>query len=472
MKRRVFGYARVSSDDQAKGASLDAQRESIRRHAVSLGLDVDDWFVEAESGSFANLDQRAQRTRLLASIRNGDLVLVDKIDRWSRDRSVALADVKTVLAAGASFYAIAENLDPSTREGDFMLGFRSILAHEDRERIIERLVGARTRLRADGYYAEGLAPYGYERSAARGVHDREKNVLRVIDDEAKKVRKAFRLCIDGSSLSAIGQALEIGRDRAQSILASRVYLGEVKDRAGRWIKGRHKAIIDADTFVAAQRAIQSRRLGGARSRGGAETDGWLLRDVAACGMCGARMSSAFVGPHDARRYYYRCAKRCVKPTRYIRVDFVEEQGETAIAERLESLAELLAKEPKTISAAPVIDLADRRARIQRRREKNHEAFASDLMTRDELRVALGKLDAESLKLDAEEKAANRKPALADANARRSALAQVQTMRSAWKALSPAEKRAIATKLISSARMTAGKICIFQWKSPSELAGVD
>ena len=104
--RRVYGYARVSSEEQALGSSLRDQQASIAAYAKSLGLEVTRFFVEAQSGIRAREEQRVEMQALLAIVKTGDLVLCDKIDRWSRDAEFSYGSVRRILEAGASVYAV------------------------------------------------------------------------------------------------------------------------------------------------------------------------------------------------------------------------------------------------------------------------------------------------------------------------------------------------------------------------------
>lgn len=466
--KRALGYARVSSLGQTQGSSLADQEAAIRAYAASIGVRVAHVYVEAESGAYEKIERREQMRTLLDAVQPGDLVICDKLDRWSRDRVFTLQSVRSILQLGATFYAVAERMDPSTHDGHLMLGFLAVLADADRERIKERMIGTRKRLRDRGLYAEGLPPFGYRRSLPKGERGPEKNALRIDEKRAELVRECFRLANAGHSLSGIVEETGLTRDRIRSILRSRVYLGEVLDSQGRWIKGQHAPIIDADTFARAQAGLEARRLGGPRPRGTpAETSGWFLRDVATCALCGARMGAAYAGPHDARRYYYRCTKSC--STKFVRVDTTEREAEPLILERLEELRAELASEPKAPRPTPAADYAERRARLQKKRERFLEAFGDGLMTRDELRAAMSKLDAEGLRLDAAEKAAHRVAPLDDPATRRAALREVSTIRRAWKSATPEERREIVGVLATHARFASGKPVSFTWRPAEDLA---
>jgi hypothetical protein len=118
---------------------------------------------------------------------------------------------------------------------------------------------------------------------------------------------------------------------------------------------------------------------------------------------------------------------------------------------------------------PVADLAHRRTKLQRRRERYLEAYADEHMTRDELRSAMAKLDAALLQLDGEEHAARQPSPLASAKVRRSVLREVGTIRKAWARATPEARRKIVTHLAKSARIVAGRPCEFVWRTAEELA---
>jgi DNA invertase Pin-like site-specific DNA recombinase len=410
------------------------------------------------------LERREQIMALMADVRAGDRVICDKVDRWSRDPEFTYSSVRKILEAGASFYAVGDQCDPSTPEGDTMLNFRVLFAREEHKRIKLRMVGTRKLLRDRGFYVEGLPPFGYRRSMPKGHKGESKNVLRIEEGEAEIVRRAFRLCIAGESLSKIAEALGLTRN----VLRTRAYLGGMQDSSGKWIRGKHPPIIDSATFDRARVALDARRLGGARSRGApSETSTWILRDIAICAHCGARMSAAYAGPHEARRYYYRCSHRCT--THFMAVRPIEAEAALLIVARLEELKEELAREPKRAARAPVADFAARRVKLQHRRDRYLDAFADDLMTRDEIRARIAKLDSEALRIDGEEQAALRPSPLVDPAVRRSTLREVGVITKAWARTRPEARREIVGHLAIAARIARGKAPRLVWRSAEELA---
>jgi DNA invertase Pin-like site-specific DNA recombinase len=473
--RRVLGYARVSSELQGQGSSLRDQQSTIAAYARAQGHPEPRFYVESESAIHEKNEKRDRIRALLADVKAGDLVLCDKIDRWSRDPEFTYRSIREILSAGASFYAVGDQCDPSTPEGDTMLNFRVLFAKEEHKRIKARMVGTRRLLRDQGYYADGLAPFGYRRGLPKGSKGPQKNVLVIEPKEAEIVRRAFRLATR-QPLSSIAATLGLARDRVGKMLRKRVYLGEIQNTRGEWIQAKHPAIVDVDAFARARTALEGRKNAGASEV--SETSTWILRDVARCARCGAKMTSAYAGPHGShRRHYYRCFKQCAangprtRTGAFIPVGPLEAAAEPLILQRLEELRDELAREPKPATTkAPMADFAQRRSKLLRRRERYLEAYADGHMTREELGAAMAKLDAALLQVDGEELAATRPSPLSTEKVRRAVLREVGAIRKAWHGATPEARRKIVGHLAESALIVAGKPCEFVWRAAEELAG--
>lgn len=468
--RRAIGYARVSSAEQALGSSLGDQQEAIRAYAKARGVVLDRMYVEAESAILEKIEQREQMRMLLADVRPGDLVLCDKLDRWSRDPEFTYRSVREILAKGASFYAISDRCDPSTSEGDTALGFRVLFAREEHKRIRERLIGTRSLLRARGFYVEGAPPYGYRRAHPPGTKGVEKNILVPVEPAASHVRRMFRMVIAGKSLAEICDALELGKKRVWSSLHSRHYLGEVRTETG-WIKGKHEPIIDPATFAEANEILRNRRHGGPRARTSpARTDPWILRDVAHCAHCGGRMSSAYGNNRDVD-HYYRCLARCqshgTRATNgsFVRVDKVDAEFAPLVVARLADLREEIARGDEP-SAPRLVDFGAKRAKLESKRERYLEQHAEGLITTATLRASLAKVDAELLKIAAAE--ANQ-PKTLTAPQRRQILRELATIEQAWAKATPIQRRRLVNLLVERVDIASGKAPKATWRTKEAIS---
>lgn len=119
---RAAGYVRVSTRDQAdEGLSLDAQLRAIRGMAASNDWELTE-YVEAGISASKEGVNRPEFKRLLEDVeaRRVDVVIVHKLDRWSRQLMVTIQTLARVSAAGAGFVSLSEHIDMSTPSGRLM----------------------------------------------------------------------------------------------------------------------------------------------------------------------------------------------------------------------------------------------------------------------------------------------------------------------------------------------------------------
>ncbi len=137
----LFGYARVSTDDQNLGPQLDALR-------VAGCQEV---FEEFASG--ANR-ARPQLAAALSRVRRGDTLVVARIDRLARSLSHLLTVVEGLRAKGAHFRSLADPIDTAGPSGVLVLQMLGAVAEFERSLIRERtkagLQAAKARGRVGG----------------------------------------------------------------------------------------------------------------------------------------------------------------------------------------------------------------------------------------------------------------------------------------------------------------------------------
>lgn len=476
---RTLGYARVSSEEQARGTSLEDQQNAIRAYGQARGLKIDQFYVEAESAIFAKIEKREQIQLLLKEARKDDLVLCDKLDRWSRDPEFTYGSIRKLLERGCHFYAVGDQCDPSTHDGDTMLGVRVLVAREELKRLRQRTIGTRRLLRDRGYYIEGPVPFGYVRPTGRGISRLEHNILVPDGKNAEIVREIYRMCIRGVSVGKIQVHLEstykhrrFDKKMVGHVLRSRIYLGEINDTRGVWITGHHKPIVEPTLYTRAQTALDSRKLVGSGPQPESRTKTWLLREIGACARCGSRLSASYgggtyTGAKDYT-YYYRCRAKC-KGSHYMKVPDFDPIVADMVVIRLLELRVEIGRGPDPETPAKVVDFTAERARLQRKRDRFLEAFADAGMTKEELRAALSKVDLARIQLDSKEVEQRRTSPLVMVAVRREMLQKVENMQTTWRRASPEIKRQALHLLAASVRIEHGQVPVINWRSLEQLA---
>ena len=136
----AYGYARVSSTDQC----TDLQRTAL----LNAGCDL----VRDETASATSTHGRPELRLLLDFVREGDELVVTRIDRLAR----SIADLQAILAElkekGATLRATEQPIDTSTAAGKAFLDMLGVFAEFETNLRRERQMEGIRRAKAKGLY--------------------------------------------------------------------------------------------------------------------------------------------------------------------------------------------------------------------------------------------------------------------------------------------------------------------------------
>ena len=120
-----IGYARVSTGDQDAGAQIAALKRAGCRTI----------FTDHASGAAGD---RPQLAKALQKLKDGDDLVVWKLDRLSRSLQHLLNLIATIAGAGARFRSLTEAIDTATPAGKMLLQILGSFAEFERNIIRER----------------------------------------------------------------------------------------------------------------------------------------------------------------------------------------------------------------------------------------------------------------------------------------------------------------------------------------------
>ena len=130
----IIGYARVSTTDQ----DLSIQETALK----AAGCEV----IRAEKRSGTTTAGRDELRTVLEFLRNGDVLMVTRIDRLARSIGDLQDIVRTVKSLGASLKATEQPIDTSTAAGKCFLDMLGVFAEFEttlrRERQLEGIAKA------------------------------------------------------------------------------------------------------------------------------------------------------------------------------------------------------------------------------------------------------------------------------------------------------------------------------------------
>jgi DNA invertase Pin-like site-specific DNA recombinase len=169
----TIGYARVSTTDQ----DLTLQVDKLK----AAGCDV----IRQEKASGTSTEKRKELQTVLDFIREGDMLLITRVDRLARSIADLQDIVRTLKAKGAALKAIEQPIDTSTAAGKCFLDMLGVFAEFETNLRRERQLEGIAKAKAAGVY-KGRAPS--------------------IDPDHVRKMKA-----DGMSITGIAGALGIAR---------------------------------------------------------------------------------------------------------------------------------------------------------------------------------------------------------------------------------------------------------------------
>jgi len=136
-----IGYARVSTGEQKMDLQIDALEETGCERI----------YKEKTSGAAKS---RPELERCLESLRNGDTLVVWRLDRFGRSLKDLVSKMETLEEKGADFVSATEGIDTTTAQGKLTFHIFGALAEFERELNRERtmagLRAARERGRVGG----------------------------------------------------------------------------------------------------------------------------------------------------------------------------------------------------------------------------------------------------------------------------------------------------------------------------------
>lgn len=139
----VFGYGRVSM----KGQQSENQRLELERAGYQVGY----WYADEGVGGKVPALQRAQFRILLDKIRDGETLVVSKLDRLGRDAQDIGATIKMLAARHIEVIVLQlGKLDLTSSAGKLMLAMLAALAEMERDMLIERTQSGLARAKAQG----------------------------------------------------------------------------------------------------------------------------------------------------------------------------------------------------------------------------------------------------------------------------------------------------------------------------------
>ena len=302
-QRSAIGIVRVSQVKGREGesfASPSEQRERIEAACERDGLRLLDVLSELDVSGGTPLDKRTGLRSAVERVEAGeaDVIVAAYFDRLVRSLKVQGELIERVENAGGQVLAVDVGRVTNGTAGQWLTGTLNGAMNEYVRRTAKERSGEAQRRAVE----RGVLPFP---NVPPGYRRRDDGKLEPHPTQAPVVTEAFRLRADGATIKVVREYLrQHGIRRSyhgvQSLLKSRIMLGEIRFGSDLVNLHAHTPIVDPETFRTVERMSELR---GRR----ASSDRLLARlGILRCASCGARMVVG-VQTSNGRRYrFYRC----------------------------------------------------------------------------------------------------------------------------------------------------------------------
>src|SRR5215510_7790063 len=224
-------YARVSSEEQVQGYSIQAQLQACRDWAVKNGYIVAKEYLEEGHSAFRNLERREALKELLADTvskqRTFDLIIVHKLDRLFRD-TLESATARAILKKEkVRLISVTEPIVGSDNPENFLMEHLIVGMAEFYSRNLSREIMKGMKQRAVQGHLVFRPPFGYKREIIERQegHKRTRIISRAVIDEknATIVKRIFEMFDQGQGYKSIVQTLNDEGYRSAEGRRFRVY---------------------------------------------------------------------------------------------------------------------------------------------------------------------------------------------------------------------------------------------------------
>ena len=311
--KKAIRYLRFSQVGQSAG-SIERQELYTDQWIKFNKVELVDTFIDRgkSARTFDRPDFKKLQEFITRHYKTVDFLLVDQLDRFSRNAGEAMSMVKSLQTKySIQVVSVTEGItfDYDTPGSFFRAGLQLLLAEEDNiNRSIKVRGGIYTAKAKEGRYVFKDAPYGYRKEG-----EKKERRLVVEESEAKIVNFIYDAYLKDVPLYKIKElARNLGFKRTgtvavERVLANPTYAGLLqveafKEYPGGLFPGIHEPIVDIHTWQMVQTKMKKTE---DKHRVGID-DNLPLRGIVKC-HCGNPLSGApSKGKGGRWYYYYKC----------------------------------------------------------------------------------------------------------------------------------------------------------------------
>ena len=156
----IYGYMRVCTVGQVKGNSLEEQERILRQNGATV------LYQDAFTGTKTS---RPNFNKLLAILKEGDTLIITKLDRFARNTVEGINVVQHLLGRGVRVNILNMGTIDNTPTGKLILTVMLGFAEFERDMILQRTAEGKSIAKTKSGYLEGRPPKYTEEALVEAV---------------------------------------------------------------------------------------------------------------------------------------------------------------------------------------------------------------------------------------------------------------------------------------------------------------
>lgn len=202
VKRRVAGYARVSTEQEEQQTSYEAQVDYYTKYIKKHG----EWeFVKVytdEGISATSTTHRNGFNTMIEDALNGkiDLIITKSVSRFARNTVDSLSTIRKLKEHNVECYFEKEQIWTFDGKGELLITIMSSLAQEESRSISENVTWGHRKRMADGRVSLPYSSFLGYKKGADGLPE-------IVPEEAETIRFIYRSFLEGMTTYSIAKAL-------------------------------------------------------------------------------------------------------------------------------------------------------------------------------------------------------------------------------------------------------------------------
>ena len=335
-KKFAVGYCRVSTDEQRK-ESIDHQQREIQKYADENGIEIIEWYKDHGYSGTTNKRPALERMIKDSKRKKFSLVLVWKLDRFSRNTYAGTVAKHALKENGVFLYSVIERID-NTPEGKIVEALFEAMNQYYVGNLARGVLGGMIE-NALNSLSNGSCTYGYMLTPkldengniiskkTKGGKIKTVNAYTIHPENSAAVKLIFKMFLEGADRNSIlkrlkdlGYKVAKGKDfngtHIDKILRNERYTGVYifEYNKGKQVnynpvevirnEGGLPKIIEKEDFDKVQQILDARK----HKPNSHSLVDYLLTGKVVCGECKAAFTGSTHYKNGTPYYYYRCGR--------------------------------------------------------------------------------------------------------------------------------------------------------------------